>query len=218
MCSTKKAPTQTADNLEETFQTNHLGPLYLTLLLLEELKQNSPSRIIMVSSELHDPTTQFRSGPDAHLDFENLMLNSKEGKFSGMLAYKNTKLANVLFSKELSRRLPAKSDVTINSMNPGWIPMTGLIVASSCFKIFLGCCFGCCFTKTASLDSSSNCLVHLSCSDSLEGVTGKYYDQCREISSSSESNDENVALQLWDASVKLLNIENEKCVQDLSRS
>ena len=206
----------TVDNLEETFQTNHLGPFYLTLLLLEELKKNSPSRIIMVSSCLHDPNINFKlGGPDTHLDFDNLMLTEKEGTFTPVLAYKNSKLANILFAKELSKRLPPNSGVTINSMDPGWIPMTGLLRASNFVKCILGCCFGCCFTKTASLESCSNCLVYLSCSDTLEDVTGKYFVQCREVPSSAESNDESVAARLWDFSIKLLDVEDDQCVKQL---
>jgi len=168
----------------------------------------------MVSSSLHDPTMKGYKGPEAHLDFDNLMLTEKEGTFSSGLAYKNSKLANILFTYELSSRLPPNCGVTINAMNPGFIPMTGLIKANNCFKCCLACCFGMC-GKTASLDDSSNCLVFMSCSDTLDGVTGKYFDKCKEIRSSQESYDKGAAARLWNFSVDLLQITDEPCVMAL---
>ena len=210
----ERQPNITVDKLEETFQVNHLGHLYLTLLLLENLKQNSPSRIIMVSSMLHDPDKKGVKGPAAHIDFDNIMLTEKDNTFSSGLAYKNSKLANILFAYELSSRLPPNCGVTINAMNPGFIPRTGLMKASSCKKCCFACCFGMCGI-TASLEDSSNCLVYMSCSDTLDDVTGKYFDSCKEIRSSRESYDKGVAVRLWNFSVDLLQIEEEPCVMAL---
>lgn len=207
--------TITEDGLEQTFQVNHLGHFYLTLLLLENLKQNSPSRIIMVSSSLHDPSRPGYDKSVAHLDFENLMLTEIQDTYSGILAYKNSKLANILFAKELSRRLPAGCGVTINAMNPGWIPKTGLWKGNPCLKGCIGCCFGIC-GKTASLEDSSDCLVHMSCSDGLEDVTGRYFENCEEIQSSPESMDTFVAARLWDFSIELLKIRDETCILPLN--
>ena len=97
---------RTADGVETTFGTNHLGPFLLTLRLLDKLKASGPARIVNVSSGAHH---------GGLLDFDDLQC---ERNYGAMRAYSNSKLANVLFTRELARRLEG-SDVTVNGVGSG---------------------------------------------------------------------------------------------------
>lgn len=204
-----KSPSFTEDGFEETFGINHLGHMYLTLLLLQLLKESTPSRIVMVSSELHDPNT--KSGAKnrkPHIDFENLQL-VEPNTFNSFLAYSNSKLANILFATELSSRLPRGTGVTINSVTPGWIPKTNLGNPGCCFHCFLVCCFHYCCRCckiTRTLEEGTDCIVKVATDPSLKDVTGKYYKDCKETESSDESRDARVARALWNESLNLLGL------------
>ena len=208
----QSGPAYTEDGFELTFGTNHLGPFYLTLLLLETLKKTTPSRIVMVSSALHDPNTmKYKDYQQPHLDFDNLQL-LQPGTYSSWTAYGNSKLGNVLFTKELSRKLQG-CDVTVNSLCPGWIPSTGLSRSNPWYvKCFILCCCRClcrCNGLTTSLSRGSACVTYVATNQTLHEVTGEYFNDCQIVESSEESNDINVAKQLWDASIALLELEKE---------
>ena len=96
----------TADGLERTFAVNHLAPLLLTSLLLDRLKQSAPARVVTVSSNMQ---------AIGRIDFDDLQ---GERSYSGARAYNQSKLANVLFTYELARRLHATS-ATANALHPG---------------------------------------------------------------------------------------------------
>ena len=96
----------TADGLERTFALNHLAPFLLTNLLWERLRNSASARVVTVSSNAH---------AQGRIDFDDLQ---GEGAYSGAHAYSQSKLANVLFTYELARRLPATS-VTANALHPG---------------------------------------------------------------------------------------------------
>jgi NAD(P)-dependent dehydrogenase (short-subunit alcohol dehydrogenase family) len=100
----------TAQGIEYTFGVNHLGPLYLTNLLLPRLRADAPSRVVCVTSVGHHFT---RGG----MNFDDLQ---SERRYEGMEAYCRSKLANVLFVRELARR-EAGSGVTANAAHPGWV-------------------------------------------------------------------------------------------------
>ena len=202
-----RSPQFTEDGFENTFGTNHLGHFYLTLLMLEKLKKATPSRIVIVTSSLHDPEKRKRGAPP-HLNFEDLQL-TEPGAFNSFLAYSNSKLANLLFMYELNRRLPENVGVRVNALSPGWIPTTNLN-RRPCVKCCLVCCFRgvcrCC-SKASSLSKASDCVMYVATAVD-DDVTGKYFEDNKESLSSVESRDEKVALKLWKASVKLLELEN----------
>lgn len=105
---------QTADGFETQFGINHLGHFLLTSLLLDVLKASAPSRVVNISSGYHDRAM----GREGRIEFEDL--HQSRGKYDGWKAYAQSKLANVLHSRELARRLE-NSGVTAVSVHPGWV-------------------------------------------------------------------------------------------------
>ncbi len=177
----------TADGFETTFQVNFLSHFLLTGLLLEALKRGSPSRIVNVSSASH-----FRG----HLDFEDLQM--KRG-YGVMKAYSQSKLAQVLFTYELARRLEG-TGVTANCLHPGAVatniwraPMGHLAFLGSFSRLFL-----------LSPQAGAETPVYLASSPEVEGVTGKYFERREEKKSSVDSYDRAAAERLWDVSARMV--------------
>ncbi|XP_038063943.1 retinol dehydrogenase 12-like [Patiria miniata] len=207
---------KTEDGFEVTFGINHLGHFLLTLLLLDDLKKTasvaSEARVVVTASSLHDPNSKGVRGPSAHLDFDNLQL--MEGTFDGALAYKNSKLANVSFTKELARRLGEGSGVTVNAICPGFIPSTGLNRnESGMTRFMLGTLLSPMFKWkgiTRTEDQGGESVYHAGTDPSLKGKTGGYYRDCKEEESSAESSDVEVAKKLWDVSAQMVQLEEDK--------
>jgi retinol dehydrogenase 14 len=175
----------TVDGLESTFATNHLGPFLLTDLLLDLLKASAPSRIVNVTSDAH-------KGAKVH--FEDLQ---GEKRFSGWQAYSQSKLAMILFTHELAKRLDG-TGVTVNSAHPGVVRTNfannnGLVTFG--FK-FLRPFF-------ISPEAAAKRILYVSTSPDLEGVTGKYFTKMHEVKSSQESYDDDSAKRLWQISEQL---------------
>lgn len=176
----------TADGLETQFAVNHLAYFLLTNLLLPELKAGAPSRIISVSSGAHG---------NAALDFSDLQ---SERGYEARQAYSRSKLANVLFTYELARRLKG-TGVTANVVSPG-------IVATDMLADYMGVprsrgasasTFG------ATPEKGAETSLYLATAPELEGVTGKYFEDKKPIRSSKESYDEAAARRLWEISERL---------------
>jgi len=176
----------TVDGLEMQFAVNHLAYFLLTSLLLTPLRAGIPSRVINVSSGAH-------SG--ARLDFDDLQ---SERGYSATRAYGRTKLANILFTYELARRLQG-TGVTANCLHPG-------VIDTQLLADFMGApgtrpggarSFG------ASPESGAETSIFLASSPDVERVTGKYFDDRRERRSSPESYDEAAARRLWSISEEL---------------
>lgn len=180
----------TVDGFETTFQVNYLSQFLLTNLLLEALKKSVPSRVVNVASASHY---------GGHLNFDDLQM---ERGYGVMKAYGQSKLALVLFTYELARRLEG-TGVTANCLHPG-TAATNIIGNSLGPFAFLG--------KAARLvlispREGAETSVYLASSPEVEGVTGKYFDQKREKQSSAESYDQALAEKLWGVSVKLVGLE-----------
>lgn len=180
--------TISVDGIENTFAINHLGPFILTNSLLNLLKSSSPSRIINVSSSAHYRT---------NFDIDNLQ---GEKKYSSFDAYCKSKLYNVLFTYELSRKL-AGSNVTVNCLHPGFIP-TNLFANSSFFYKAI--------VKILSpilidAKSGSKTSTYLATSKDVENITGKYFVKCKPRKSSKISYDKSTSKNLWNISEKLIN-------------
>lgn len=174
-------------NLETTFAVNHLAYFLLTNLLLDAIKRSAPARIINVSSAAH---------PYGHIDFDNLQ---GEKNYKGVRAYANSKLANVLFTYELARRLSA-TGVATNCLHPG-------AVATNIFRALPKFVEAIIKLVTLSPEKGAETSIYLAASPDVEGVTGKYFIKKTETRSSPESYNEDVARKLWAVSAQLTGVD-----------
>ncbi|XP_071102583.1 retinol dehydrogenase 13-like isoform X1 [Haliotis cracherodii] len=201
----------TKDNFELAMGTNHLGHFLLTNLLLDDLKKTGSdtgdSRIVVVSSMLHDGNFRNKNLPG--LDIEDLFIGAA-GKYSANLAYKNSKLANLLFTYELTKKLDG-TGVTVNALCPGFIPSTDLgRHASAPMRFFTRYVLDGIlrFTKvTRSTAQGAKAIVELATSEKLKGVSGKFYRDHAEAESSAESKNEELAQKLWEVSGRYCHME-----------
>jgi NAD(P)-dependent dehydrogenase (short-subunit alcohol dehydrogenase family) len=181
----------TDDGFEMTFAVNHLAYFLLTRLLLDRLLESAPARIVNVASNGHK---------HGKLDFDDLQ---SEKSYSCIRAYGTSKLANVLFTFELARRLEG-TGVTANCLHPGAVSTRlgmnngrlGRIVVPLLRPFFL--------TPEAGAKTS----IYLATSDQVENVSGKYFVKCRPHASSPDSCDEALARRLWEKSNELVGLED----------
>lgn len=185
---------KTEDGFEMTMGVNHLGHFLLTNLLLDLLKASAPSRIIVVSSIVH------RIGSISRNNFNSEIF------FPGVLkSYSNSKLANVLFALELSKRLHG-TGVTVNSMDPGFtvsslgqnLPDNLRIIFAALQQLF-----------AHSVEHGSQTHVMLAVDPSVNYITGKYFVDCVQENPSLAARNVIMAQWLWNESARLtkLNIE-----------
>jgi NAD(P)-dependent dehydrogenase (short-subunit alcohol dehydrogenase family) len=172
---------ESADGIEMTMALNHLNYFLLTHLLLDQLKAGAPARIVNVSSDAH------RNG---RIDFDDI---EARRKFNGWRMYSQSKLANVLFTQELARRLEG-ARVTANSLHPGFVATQfghgngGLVGAG--LKLF---------QKIAALtpEQGAQTSLHLATSPEVEGVTGKYFSDRKQADPAPAARDQAAAERLW---------------------
>jgi NAD(P)-dependent dehydrogenase (short-subunit alcohol dehydrogenase family) len=179
----------TEDGIEMVFAVNHLAYFLLTMLLLERIKQSAPARIVNVASEAH------RFGT---INFDDL---GGERRYRTLGAYGQSKLANILFTYELARRL-ARTGVTVNCLHPGGIA-SGLWTNNGPVARFVMKA-GRLFLKTP--EQGAQTTIYLATSPSVEGIGGKYFSNCKEKTSNKESYDLGVARRLWDVSTQMTGI------------
>ena len=172
------------DGFEMNFAVNHLAPFLLTNLLLDALKKSAPSRIINVSSAAHRM---------AKIDFDDLQ--SEKRKYRLMKIYGASKLALMLFSYELSRKLEGTS-VTVNTLHPG-VVNTNLGQDQSSFSKGFAKLF---FKKP---EKGAETSIYLASSQEVEGITGKYFAKKQQKQSSEESYNEDYAKRLWELSKEM---------------
>jgi NAD(P)-dependent dehydrogenase (short-subunit alcohol dehydrogenase family) len=177
----------TADGLERTFALNHLAPFLLTNLLLERLKQTAPARVVTVSSNMQAL---------GRVDFNDMQ---GERSYSGARAYNQSKLANVLFTYELARRLPAAT-VTANALHPG-ITSTAFGAEDPPTIQRLLVPFMRPFMKTPAQGAATS--IYLASAPGLQGVSGRYFASRKPRRSAQRSYDETAAARLWQASADL---------------
>ena len=182
----------TPDGYETTFQVNHLGPFLLTNLLLDNLKGAAPSRVVNVASAAH------RGGS---LDFDDL--HSEHGTFRSMRVYGTTKLCNILFTRELARRLEG-TGVTANSLHPGTV-RTGFGRDGDVSGIFaLGIKIGGVFFKSPAQGARTS--IHVASAPDLETTTGEYFVNRRVSKPSAAARDDEAARRLWEVSEQLVGL------------
>ena len=172
---------ESVDGIEMTFALNHLSYFLLTNLLLDTIIASAPARIVNVSSSVHEGET---------IDFNDL---GHKRNYSMWTAYGASKLANILFTYELARRL-AGTNVTVNAVHPGYVntnfaPAAGLKM-----------------NPPLTPEQGADTQIWLATSPDVEGVTGKYFVRRRETRSSNVSHDEKVAKRLWDVSAEMVGL------------
>jgi NAD(P)-dependent dehydrogenase (short-subunit alcohol dehydrogenase family) len=177
--------TTTVDGLESTFAVNHLAYFLLTNLLLDLLTASAPARIVNVSSGSH---------LNAHMNFDDLQ---GEHGYGGWKAYSQSKLANVLFTYALARRLSATA-VTANAVHPG-------VVATNFGQTGGFLRFGIRAARRFFLTAAegADTVVYLASADEVEGVSGRYFVKRKPVTSSRESRDPQVQERLWTVSEEL---------------
>lgn len=179
----------TADGIETVFAVNHLSYFMLTMLLLDRIRQSAPARIVNVASAAHSHGT---------IDFDDL---GGERRYRSMRIYGQSKLANILFTYELARRLEG-SGVIVNCAHPGAVA-TGLGGNNGALAKLLLPLIG---LFMRSPEQGAVTQTYLASSPEVEGINGKYFVDCKPAKSSSESYDTTVARRLWEVSARMTGI------------
>jgi NAD(P)-dependent dehydrogenase (short-subunit alcohol dehydrogenase family) len=183
-----KRRTLTVDGIETTFATNHLGYFLLTHLLRDLIIASAPARIVTVASIGHRRGT---------MNFDDLGF---ERGYSIMNAYARSKLANVLFARELARQL-AGTGVTSNCLHPGAVATNIWSGAPLWAKPIIALVFRWSFI---SAEAGGATIVQLAASPELEGLTGQYFEDQRVVAPSPLAQDDELRRRLWDVSLKLV--------------
>lgn len=187
---------ETVDGIERTFAVNHLGHFLLTGLLLDRLRESGPARIVNLSSEAH------RIGyGDGRMAFDDLM---GERRYSGWRAYGQSKLANILFTRELARRLEG-SGVTVNAMHPGvvasefgrnnrtgWMPWVQALYRPFC----------------RSNEKGADTAVWLASAQEAGAVTGAYFKDRKPLTPAKQALHDSDADRLWAVSEDLAGLSS----------
>jgi NAD(P)-dependent dehydrogenase (short-subunit alcohol dehydrogenase family) len=178
------------DGIEMTFALNHLAYFLLTNLLLDTLKASAPARIVNVSSDAH-------SG--GKIDFDNLQ---GERSYSGFGPYGNSKLANILFTTELARRLEGTS-VTVNTLHPGLVN-TGFGKNNPGFLMKI---MGAVIPLIArSPKKGAETSIYLASSPDVQVISGKYFVDCKVTQPAPQAADSTIARRLWDVSAEMVHL------------
>lgn len=178
-----------ADGVELQLAVNHLAPFALTAHLLPLLERSAPARIVTVSSASHRRTT---------IDFDDLQFSQRT--YNRVTAYSQSKLANILFTEELARRLNG-SAVTANCLHPGVVD-TGLLqdyagtprILSFALKLF------------KATERGARTSIYLASSPDIAAVSGRYFEDCKPSTPHTETGDRTIANRLWKESERLTGI------------
>ena len=183
---------ESLDGIEMTFALNHLSYFLLTNLLLDVLKSSSPSRVVNVASDAHQ---------GAHLDFDDLQ---SQNSYGGYKAYGRSKLANLLFTYELARKLKG-TGVTANGLHPGVVATSFMATNNGLrgrlYNFFLK-------RIGRSVEDGARTVVYLATSPEVEGVSGGYFMDEGLVDSSEASYDKEASLRLWEESEALTGLES----------
>ncbi len=179
---------ETIDGIEATFAVNHLAYFLLTELLLERLKESAPARVVSVSSDAHA-----QSG--GRLDFDDL---ESRKRYSLMRVYGKSKLANILFTRELARRLSG-TGVTADCLHPGFV---GSNFARN-NGVFASLAMTLLRPFARSPEKGAETAVYLCSSPEVEGVSGEYFIDCKARAPRSFACNDEDARRLWEVSERM---------------
>jgi len=180
----------TVDGIEHTFALNHLAPFLLTNLLLDRLRHSAPARVVTVASNAE------RLGK---IDFDDLQ---GARSYSGARAYNQSKLANVLFTQELARKL-AVDEVAAHAVHPGMVSTSfGADDPSSVQRVLVPLLRP--FMSTPARGARTS--IHAASAPALEGRTGLFLRGSRASATAERGHDEAVAARLWQVSAELVGL------------
>ena len=174
----------TDDGFEETFAVNHLGPFLLTTRLLPLLRSSAPSRIVNVSSRMHVRAIH-------GIDFDDVQRNRR---YRAMEVYAESKLANLLFTSELARRL-AGTGVTANAVHPGVVATNFSLDGDADGIIAWFYRWAAPFMRTPERGAETS--VYVATHPDLDGISGGYFASCRRRKPSRAARDDEAARRLW---------------------
>lgn len=177
------------DGIEMTFALNHLAYFLLTQLLIDTLKDSAPARIINVSSNAHT---------SGKIDFDNLQ---GERRYDAS-AYSHSKLANILFTVELARRLEG-TGVTVNALHPGFVN-TGFGGNNAGFVMKMMRVIVPLIGRSPEKGAETS--IYLAASPDVETITGKYFYDSKMIPAAPQASDQAVAKKLWDVSLEMVHL------------
>ncbi|CAG2173790.1 unnamed protein product [Oppiella nova] len=186
---------QTVDGFEMAFGTNHLGHFLLTLQLLPLIKKAPKARIINLSSAIH---------MTGKIHFENI--NLRNGAYTDNKAYAQSKLANILFTKELAKRLGSDSTINVYAVHPGGIRTELARNVSGVTKFMITV-----LLKRFLIDvnQGSQTTLHCALDESLDNETGHYYANCLRVDDMfANATDDRSAQQLWQLSADWVKLED----------
>ena len=178
----RRAPREeSADGYELRFAVNYLAPFLLTVLLLPLLRRSAPARIVNVASVGQAP-----------IDFDDVML---ERAYDGWRAYRQSKLAQVIFTFELARRLRAadQQDVTVNALHPATLMNTKMVYESVGYTM-------------STIEDGLEATLRLAVSPQLDGVTGAYFDGLQPARADEQAYDLTARQRLWRLSEELVGL------------
>jgi retinol dehydrogenase 14 len=180
----------TADGLEHTFALNHLASFLLTNLLLDRLKASAPARVVNVSSHVQ---------AEGRIEFDDLQ---SAGNYSGQSAYSQSKLANIMFTNELARRLEG-TRVTATSLHPGFVRTEfGAEDQAWFFAVISGVVRP--FLKTPAQGAQTS--IYLASSPDIEGVTGRFFANKEVKTANAAARDTIMTARLWEVSADLVGL------------
>ncbi|MFW9878592.1 MAG: SDR family oxidoreductase [Candidatus Thorarchaeota archaeon] len=168
---------------EKTFAINHLGHFFLTKLLLDILLKSAPARIINVSSEAHRY---------ANLKLDDINMK----KYKGFRAYSNSKLANILYTYELARRLEG-TGITVNALHPGFVKTN---FGNHGVKKYLKPFYKFITLFAMNVEKGAKTSIYLASSSEVENITGKYFIKSKSVKSSEISYNLELQKKLWQIS------------------
>jgi len=172
---------ESADGVEKTWALNHLGYFLLTNLLLDHLKRNAPARVVNLASDAHRSVKG--------IDFDDIQAQKRYRAFR---AYGMSKLANVLFTRELARRLEG-TGITVNAMHPGLVATNFGARMPLAVRWFFRS-FG------LSPEKGARTAIYLATSSEVEGISGKYFHRQKVVRPAAPALDDAAARRLWELS------------------
>ena len=179
---------ESVDGIELTWALDHLAYFLLTDLLLDTLKASSPSRIVSVASEAH----RMASG----IDFEDV---ERKRSYQPLGAYGQAKLANILFTRELARRLEG-SGVTANCLHPGFVATNFTTGTGFTFRMFQVMAKVFAITPERGAETT----VYLASSPDVEGASGGYFAKSKPAKPTAAARDDEAARRLWTLSEEMV--------------